>query len=277
MSGPRLQARTTCSKAPISRKAHDGAPLFDGVSFTLDDGARAGLVGANGVGKTTLIRLLAGLDRPDRGAVALGAQRSRRLPAAGRARPALDDRRPLAHRARRGVGGEARARRARGRPDRPRRLRRGAGALRGARRLGAGGAPGRGAAPAGDRAPRPRRAARPHLGRRGGALPAGRRPARRADRAAARRADEPPRRRRPRVAVGVAGGLHRHAADGLARPRLPRRHGRAHPRAHAGGPDRLRGRLQRLQGGARAPSRTAGRADRGPGQAPPPAARPTSP
>ena len=54
-------------------KAHDGAPLFDGLAFTLDDGTRAGLVGANGVGKTTLIRLLAGLDRPDRGAVALGA------------------------------------------------------------------------------------------------------------------------------------------------------------------------------------------------------------
>ncbi len=54
-------------------KSHDGAPLFDGVSLTLDDGARAGLVGVNGVGKTTLLRLLAGLDRPDRGAVALGA------------------------------------------------------------------------------------------------------------------------------------------------------------------------------------------------------------
>ncbi len=54
-------------------QSHDGAPLFEGISFTLDDGARAGLVGANGVGKTTLIRLLAGLDRPQRGAVALGA------------------------------------------------------------------------------------------------------------------------------------------------------------------------------------------------------------
>ena len=41
-------------------KSHDGAPLFDGVSLTLDDGARAALVGANGVGKTTLLRLLAG-------------------------------------------------------------------------------------------------------------------------------------------------------------------------------------------------------------------------
>ena len=53
--------------------SHDGAPLFNGVSLTLDDGARAALVGVNGVGKTTLLRLLAGVDRPQRGAVALGA------------------------------------------------------------------------------------------------------------------------------------------------------------------------------------------------------------
>ena len=74
-------------KATDLTKSHDGAPLFDGLSLTLDDGARAALVGVNGVGKTTLLRLLAGVDRPDRGAVALGRARSRRLPAAGRARP----------------------------------------------------------------------------------------------------------------------------------------------------------------------------------------------
>ena len=54
-------------------KAHDGAALFDGLSFVLGDGERAGLVGPNGVGKSTLLRLLAGVDRPDRGAVATGA------------------------------------------------------------------------------------------------------------------------------------------------------------------------------------------------------------
>jgi ATPase subunit of ABC transporter with duplicated ATPase domains len=53
-------------------KAHDGAPLFAGLSFVLGDGERAGLVGPNGVGKSTLLRLLAGVDRPDRGAVATG-------------------------------------------------------------------------------------------------------------------------------------------------------------------------------------------------------------
>ncbi|HEX6025705.1 MAG TPA: ABC-F family ATP-binding cassette domain-containing protein [Solirubrobacter sp.] len=58
-------------KATDLTKSYDGAPLFDGLSLTLDDGARAGLVGVNGVGKTTLLRLLAGLDHPDRGAVAV--------------------------------------------------------------------------------------------------------------------------------------------------------------------------------------------------------------
>src|SRR3954463_653171 len=53
-------------------QSHDGAPLFAGLSLTLDDGARAGLVGVNGVGKTTLLRILAGAARPERGAVALG-------------------------------------------------------------------------------------------------------------------------------------------------------------------------------------------------------------
>ena len=54
-------------------KSYDGAPLFDGLSFVLGDGERAGLVGRNGVGKSTLLRLLAGVDRPDRGAVAMSA------------------------------------------------------------------------------------------------------------------------------------------------------------------------------------------------------------
>ena len=53
-------------------KAHDGAPLFDGLSFVLADGERAGLCGPNGVGKSTLVRVLAGVDRPDRGAAAVG-------------------------------------------------------------------------------------------------------------------------------------------------------------------------------------------------------------
>ncbi len=45
--------------------------LFADVSFRLAHGDRVGLVGANGTGKTTLLRIVAGLDEPDSGSVAL--------------------------------------------------------------------------------------------------------------------------------------------------------------------------------------------------------------
>ncbi|RZS82991.1 ATPase subunit of ABC transporter with duplicated ATPase domains [Motilibacter rhizosphaerae] len=38
----------------------DGRPLFDDVSFRVADGAKTALVGANGTGKTTLLRIIAG-------------------------------------------------------------------------------------------------------------------------------------------------------------------------------------------------------------------------
>src|ERR1044072_1823937 len=104
--GPHTQRGPTMLKGTDLSFSHDGAPLFDGVSLTLDDGARAALVGGNGVGTTTLIRLLAGVGGG-------------------------------------GGGGAPAPRAAQPPPPRPRRLRRSAGALRGARRVGAGGAAGR--------------------------------------------------------------------------------------------------------------------------------------
>ncbi|MBC7236130.1 MAG: ABC-F family ATP-binding cassette domain-containing protein [Chloroflexi bacterium] len=43
--------------------------LFEGVSFDLNPGDRVGLVGPNGCGKTTLLRILMGLETPDVGSV----------------------------------------------------------------------------------------------------------------------------------------------------------------------------------------------------------------
>ena len=43
--------------------------VFTGISASIPHAARIGLVGPNGVGKTTLLRLLAGLDQPTRGSV----------------------------------------------------------------------------------------------------------------------------------------------------------------------------------------------------------------
>ncbi|MCX5882396.1 MAG: ATP-binding cassette domain-containing protein [Deltaproteobacteria bacterium] len=41
--------------------------LFDSISFKLNSRERIGLVGRNGHGKTTLFRLVAGMDQPDSG------------------------------------------------------------------------------------------------------------------------------------------------------------------------------------------------------------------
>src|ERR1041384_5905716 len=54
-------------------RGFDEGPLFEEIGFELYSGERVGLVGPNGVGKTTLLRLLAGLDKPDDGEVRLHA------------------------------------------------------------------------------------------------------------------------------------------------------------------------------------------------------------
>ena len=50
-----------------------GAPLFEGVSFTLHKGECTALVGANGAGKSTLMRMLAGDVESDSGEIAYAA------------------------------------------------------------------------------------------------------------------------------------------------------------------------------------------------------------
>jgi ATPase subunit of ABC transporter with duplicated ATPase domains len=50
-------------------KHHGASTVLEGVSLTVPPRARIGVVGPNGIGKSTLLRLLAGLDTPDEGAV----------------------------------------------------------------------------------------------------------------------------------------------------------------------------------------------------------------
>lgn len=48
-------------------KTYGDKVLFDDISFTLNEKQRIGLIGVNGTGKSTLLKMLAGLESPDRG------------------------------------------------------------------------------------------------------------------------------------------------------------------------------------------------------------------
>ncbi|HUQ59811.1 ATP-binding cassette domain-containing protein, partial [Lentzea sp.] len=51
-------------------KGYEAGPVVDGISLTVSAGQRLGVVGENGRGKTTLLRLLAEDLAPDQGTVA---------------------------------------------------------------------------------------------------------------------------------------------------------------------------------------------------------------
>ncbi|MFT7287537.1 MAG: sulfate-transporting ATPase [Halieaceae bacterium] len=53
-------------------KSYGDRLLFDGMSFSVPPGSIVGIIGANGMGKSTLFRLITGADQPDGGSVELG-------------------------------------------------------------------------------------------------------------------------------------------------------------------------------------------------------------
>ncbi|MBN1446806.1 MAG: ABC-F family ATP-binding cassette domain-containing protein, partial [Bacteroidetes bacterium] len=61
------------SATNLSKTFHDH-PLFTDVSFGMEEGERVGIIGRNGVGKTTLLRLIAGIETPDAGTVAFNSR-----------------------------------------------------------------------------------------------------------------------------------------------------------------------------------------------------------
>jgi ATP-binding cassette ChvD family protein len=69
-SGPRLG--TVVIEADHLQKAFDGRELFGGLSFSLPRNGIVGIIGPNGVGKTTLFQLIAGNEAPDAGTIRIG-------------------------------------------------------------------------------------------------------------------------------------------------------------------------------------------------------------
>jgi ATP-binding cassette ChvD family protein len=68
--GPRLG--TLVVEANGLSKGFDGEQLLDDVSFTLPRGGIVGVIGPNGVGKTTLFKMIVGQEKPDDGELRLG-------------------------------------------------------------------------------------------------------------------------------------------------------------------------------------------------------------
>jgi energy-coupling factor transporter ATP-binding protein EcfA2 len=53
-------------------KGYGGPPVFEGVSFDVERGERLLVMGLNGAGKTSLLRILAGVTEPDAGGARVG-------------------------------------------------------------------------------------------------------------------------------------------------------------------------------------------------------------
>src|ERR1700754_3115274 len=56
-------------------KSYGSKPLFEGVTLGLDEGEKVGLIGLNGSGKSTFLRILAGREQPDTGRAIVAGNR----------------------------------------------------------------------------------------------------------------------------------------------------------------------------------------------------------
>lgn len=71
-----MQMNTTknCIEAKDLSFSYNGNPVLENVSFSVKDGEYLGIIGPNGGGKTTLIKIILGLLKPDTGSVKIFGQ-----------------------------------------------------------------------------------------------------------------------------------------------------------------------------------------------------------
>lgn len=53
-------------------KAYTDRKLFDNVEFSINEGDKIGIIGINGTGKTTLLKLISDIEKPDTGKITKG-------------------------------------------------------------------------------------------------------------------------------------------------------------------------------------------------------------
>jgi ATP-binding cassette subfamily F protein 3 len=70
---PDIQSGSDVLTVEDLAKSWDGTPLFSHLSFSVKRGERVAVIGANGTGKTTILKILNGLTPPDNGTVHLGS------------------------------------------------------------------------------------------------------------------------------------------------------------------------------------------------------------
>ena len=68
MSGPFLELKN------LKKSFTAGEAVLSGISLTIEKGEFVTLLGASGCGKTTTLRIIAGLEQPDEGSVWLEGQ-----------------------------------------------------------------------------------------------------------------------------------------------------------------------------------------------------------
>lgn len=69
-SGPRLGDKVI--EVDNITKAYDGRVLIENLSFSVPKNAIVGIIGPNGVGKSTLFRMIMGQEQPDNGSISVG-------------------------------------------------------------------------------------------------------------------------------------------------------------------------------------------------------------